>query len=277
MRNIYLQYYSFGEFHPDKNEECFKAAADMGYAGLELFGPNFAAGPEKISEWLKTYGLDAISMHADTDHVVSMIPFAKAVGARFIGIGMQYMPDEASVYAFAERLNEIGAACRDEGLTLVYHNHTQEFKKYGDKTVLELLLENTKPDCLSLEMDAGWVAAAGASPIEFVERYGDRVKLIHVKESDAVIGVLGQWNPADMVFDADGVPVFGEEQKAEMERSEGVNCPAGKGLVNWKELADLADQKGCRGYIVERERTYEGALSRMECLAADIAYYKTVL
>lgn len=275
MDKIYLQMYSFGEFDPTKTEETLKTASEMGFAGVELFGPNFATEPATMKQYLDKYGLEAISLHADTDKIISMIPYAKALGLKFIGIGMAYLPDETAVLNYAAQLNDIGKQCREHGLTLTYHNHTQEFKKYGDKNVLELLLENTDPEYLSLEVDAGWVAAAGESPLDFIEKYGDRVKLIHIKESGSVVGVLSQWNPAEMILDENGHPTFNEEQKAEMERSQKINCPAGQGLVDWKALTDLADTKGCQAYIVEREYSYEG--ERIDCLKADIRYYKSVL
>lgn len=274
MSKIYLQMYSFAEFDPAKTKEQLESAAEMGYSGVELFGPNFATDAETMKNYLQTYGLEAISMHTNTGSVIDMIPYAKALSMNFIGIGMEYLPDEAAVLEYAKTLNDIGHQCRTQGLTLTYHNHTQEFKQYGDKNVLEILLENTDPENLSLEVDAGWVAAAGASPIEFVEKYGDRVKLIHIKESSEVIGVQPQMNPNREV-DENGVPIFSEEEKARMRKSDEINCPAGQGLVDWKALKALADSKGCQAYIVEREHSYAG--TRKECLKADIDYYKTVI
>ena len=275
MEKIYLQMYSFGEFDPEKTRDHLKAASEMGFSGVELFGPDFVTDALTMKKYLEEYHLEAISLHADTDQIVSMIPYAKTLGLQFIGIGMAYLPDEAAIAAYAKKLNDIGRQCREQGLTLTYHNHTQEFKKYGEKNVLELLLENTDPDYLSLEIDAGWVAAAGESPEAFIEKYGNRVKLIHIKESAEVIGVMPQMNPAERKTDENGHPVFSEQEKADMEKSQKINCPAGKGLVDWKALEKVADAKGCAAYIVEREYSYAG--ERLDCLKADIDYYKSVL
>ncbi len=275
MDKIYLQMYSFEDFDPANNRANLQAAADMGFAGVELFGPNMATDAATMKTWLEECGLTAVSMHANTDAVISMIPYAKEVGLPFIGIGMQYMGSEEDVYAFAEKLNEIGKVCREEGLTLTYHNHTQELLEYNGKNILEILLENTDPSYLSLEVDAGWMAAAGVSPLEFVQKYGERIKLIHIKESSEVIGVLEPWDPAAMIFDENGHPSFPPEQQAKLDYSKTINCPAGAGIVDWKALEEVATAKGVQAYIVERETTYAG--ERIDCLKEDIAYYKSIL
>ena len=97
----------------------------------------------------------------------------------------------------------------------------------------------------SIELDAGWCAAAGFSPVEFVKKHSGRVKLIHIKESSRVIGTDKP----------------GEDTKE-------INCPAGLGLVDWKVLKDAADVNGCEAYIVEREHSYEG--TRTQCLKAGL-------
>lgn len=273
MGKIFLQMYSFGEFEPEKTKEHLKLASLMGYSGVELFGPNFATDCETMKSYLEEYHLEAVSMHTDTDNVLAMIPYAKGLGMKFIGIGMAYIPDEAAAVAYAKQLNDIGRQCREQGLTLTYHNHTQEFKMYGNRNILEILLENTQPEYLSLEVDAGWAAAAGASPEAFVERYGDRIQLIHVKESNEVIGVMPQMNP-DQPVDENGHPVFSDEEIARMKKCEQINCAAGQGIVDWRSLKAIADQKGCQAYIVEREYSYAGA--RVDCLKADLEFYKTI-
>ena len=49
--------------------------------------------------------------------------------------------------------------------------------------MIDVLMKETNPDYVSFELDAGWCAAAGFDPIELVQTYSGRVKLIHVKES----------------------------------------------------------------------------------------------
>lgn len=43
-------------------------------------------------------------------------------------------------------------------------------------------MENTDPDCLSLELDTFWVMRAGLNPVETLRHFGRRVKLVHQKD-----------------------------------------------------------------------------------------------
>jgi sugar phosphate isomerase/epimerase len=275
MDKIYVQMYSFASFSPDENEKNFADAAKLGFYGVELFGPNFAMTPQQLAETLKKYGLEAVSLHASTDRIEEMIPFAETLGMRFMGIGMHYIPDGTAAVLFAERLNQIGEVCAQHGIMLTYHNHTQEFLECDGKTILDIIAENTNPAYIGLELDAGWCAAAGVDPIAFVKKHAGRIKLIHLKESREVIGVQPPMNPAEMQLDEQGRPKFTEKQLNEMEYMKSINCPAGEGIVDWTKLKVAADAQGCEAYIVERELTY--ANERLDCLKADIEYYKNNL
>lgn len=274
MEKIYLQMYSFGEGEPEKTKSHIEAAAQMGYAGVELFGPDFETDAAALKACLEENHLEAVSLHAPAEKIESLIPYAKTLGLSFIGIGMHYLPDMAAVDAFCARLNELGAVCRENGMMLTYHNHTQEFAVLGDKTIIEHILDKTNPDDVNLELDAGWCAAAGYDPVEFVRAHPGRVRLIHIKESKEPIGVQKPVNPDDIRRDEHGEPIISDEDKAIEERNKKINCPAGQGLVDWRALMDAATPLGCAAYIVEREYTYAG--TRLDCLKADIEYYKTL-
>lgn len=280
MAKINVQMYSFMEGFevPYDNETVFRTAAELGFDGVEIFGPNFGMGPERIKELTEELKLDVISMHVpSSDKVIEMIPFAKALDMKFIGIGMELMRNDEEVHAFAKRLNEMGEECAKNGLTLTYHNHTQEFAPCESKTIWDTLMDETNPEFVSFELDAGWAAAAGVDPIEIIEKYSGRVKLVHIKESDMVIGPQPPHDFGDLPKDENGFPMFTKEQKENMLRDKKLNCPAGKGLVDWAKLKKIADANGCQGYSVEREATPDIYETRKDALAADVIYYKSIL
>lgn len=274
MRKINLQMYSFMDGTMNDTKENLKAASEMGYDGVELFGPNLELPVEEMKDLLAKYHLEPVSMHVNTDQIMEKLPYAKALGMKFIGIGMQPMMDEDAVHAFAKKLNELGAVCVQEGLMITYHNHTQEFGSYNGKRIIDILLEETNPEAVGFELDAGWCAAAGCNPIEFIQKNSGRICLVHIKESREPIGVQAYVDFESLKKDEKGTPIFTPEMEAEMDRAKKINCAAGEGLVDWKALMKVADEQGCKAYIVEREFSYEG--SRLDCLKADIAYYKTI-
>lgn len=277
MAKINLQMYSFADGTMEDTRENLAAAAKMGYSGVELFGPNYSVPAEEMKTLLQEQKLEPISLHTPTDTIENMIPYAKTIGAAFMGIGMHPMFTDEDVHSFAETLNTLGAKCRENGITLTYHNHTQEFAPCGGKTILETILDETDPQNVALELDAGWCAAAGLDPVEFVQKHSGRVKLIHIKESSRVLGVLPPIDWSKLPRDDNGQVIFSEEMKAGFKRNKEINCAAGSGIVDWAKLQAAADANGCRHYIVEREFTPSPFTTRLETLEADLWYYQSVM
>lgn len=294
MGKINLQMYSFMDGAMNDSRENFRRAAEMGYDGVELFGPNFEIPAEELKALLEELKLEPVSLHAPkTEMVEGLIPFANTLGMKFIGIGMEVLKDEESVHRFAKTLNRIGKACAEKGLMLTYHNHTQEFADCGRigsvpdaagseaesksagqaNRVIDVLMRETDPEYVSFELDAGWCAAAGFDPIAFVKQYSGRVKLIHIKESSRVVGPQPPMDFGSLPRDENGAPIFSEELKKTMEELDRINCRAGEGLVDWKALKEAAGQNGCQAYIVEREYSVSG--NRLNDLRADLEYYRT--
>ena len=275
MGKIYLQMYSFMDGKHNDTRESIRLASEMGYDGVELFGANFDVPAEEMKELLDKYGLDAVSMHVpDTDTLEDFIPYAKTVGARFIGISMEPMKDEEAVHAWARRLNKFGESCKKEGLTMIYHNHTQEFAPCGDARIIDVLLDETDPELVSFELDAGWCAAAGADPIEHVKRYSGRIKLLHVKESEKVIGAMPYLDFNGFEKDENGRPILPQEVRDMLAEAKKINCAACEGLVDWKKMTEAADANGCCAHIVERESDHG---DRIEELKNDIKRYREVM
>ena len=292
MGKVNLQMYSFMDGTMNDSRENFRRAAEMGYDGAELFGPDFEIPAEELKALLEELNLEPVSLHAPkTEMVEELIPFANTLGMKFIGIGMEVLKDEESVHRFAKTLNRIGKACAEKGLMLTYHNHTQEFADCGrigsvhggtetaldgargTNRVIDVLMRETDPEYVSFELDAGWCAAAGFDPIAFVEQYSGRVKLIHIKESSRVVGPQPPMDFGSLPRDENGAPIFSDELKKTMEELDRINCRAGEGLVDWKALKEAADQNGCQAYIVEREYSVSG--NRLNDLKADLEYYRT--
>ncbi|MBS5522453.1 MAG: sugar phosphate isomerase/epimerase [Clostridiales bacterium] len=272
MDKIYLQMFSFGEFDPALTRAQICAAADMGYSGVELFATNFEMPAEEMKELLENRELEAVSLHTNADKVEEMIPYAKALGMSYIGIGMHYIPDHKAALEFAKTLNELGAKCQEAGLMVTYHNHTQEFNVFDGEKVIDTLMEHTAPALVGFELDAGWCSAAGEDPVAFINSHKGRIKLIHVKETDKVIGPEPPMNPADMKFDEKGRPVISDEMKKANELKMSMDCPTGQGINDWNAIKAAADAQGCHIYIVEREYTYKG--TRMDCLKEDLEYLR---
>src|SRR3954470_20568552 len=68
------------------------------------------------------------------------------------------------------------------------HNHDIEFETvFGNRTVYDILMANTDPRNVVFQLDLYWAANGGGlqNPLKVLKRYGDRIKLFHVKDMAA--------------------------------------------------------------------------------------------
>ena len=61
----------------------------------------------------------------------------------------------------AAEANHVGEKAKAAGLQYAYHNHNFEFKDYGGQTGYDLLLKETDPALVKLELDCGWMTIGG--------------------------------------------------------------------------------------------------------------------
>jgi sugar phosphate isomerase/epimerase len=108
------------------------------------------------------------------------------LGIKYFGSGgTPNYTTEAEWIAYAEYLNELGAVARQQGQTLMVHNHNWEFQRvFGDRTAFDILIEYTDPRNVVFQVDLYWATSGGgiANPVELLERYGNRIQLFHVKD-----------------------------------------------------------------------------------------------
>lgn len=101
---------------------------------------------------------------------VSVLPFRAIVGNR------------GQLLRFAEILESLGKYYRERGLQLCFHHHDFEFRHYGGDTGLDLLLSNTSPENVGLELDTYWVARGGRSPQDMITDLDGRVRMVHLRD-----------------------------------------------------------------------------------------------
>lgn len=81
----------------------------------------------------------------------------------------------------AESLNQIGAKLQRNGFRLLYHNHDFEFREEFDgKRGMDLLLENTDPFLVGMELHIGQLPQFGIDIPDYIAGLGRRLKVLHV-------------------------------------------------------------------------------------------------
>lgn len=139
---------------------------------------------------VKDSGLKVVSVHQDLGSV-ERDPAAVAREAlgfgtdRVVITGMYRFSygEEAAVRELAARLNKAGVALKQEGVSLLYHNHNCEFLRVAPgRTGYDLLLAETDPELVNFEFDSYWCADCGADPLSVMDALGTRMKLWHIND-----------------------------------------------------------------------------------------------
>lgn len=173
-------------------ERC-QSVADAGFDGVELVGLD--PGP--------CDGVDVAAAHVGLDTLeaspTEAVERARAHGTNTLVVPF-VDPDAVRPDAIdrtAERLDALAEAVETAGGRLLYHNHEFEFEFVreraaggdgasdrcsgdGSDTPFGRLADATTR--LGFEVDVGWAAAAGVDPVSVVERFGDRIPLVHLKD-----------------------------------------------------------------------------------------------
>lgn len=201
-----------------------RKVAAMGYAAVEPagFGNSDA---QSVGAALRDMGMRACAAHIALDRLEGQFEAALA-DLRAIGCDMAVVPfltPELRIQgpAVAARLNALAARLKAEGVGLAYHNHDFEFAPQGDTTLWEQLTAGTDPDLVKLEVDLGWVEAAGVNPADLLARHAGRVAMVHIKDWASV--------------------------------ADRRDAPAGAGVMAWPTLIPAAEAAGARFFIVEQD------------------------
>ena len=137
-------------------ETVLSSLSEMGYRNVEPFTLS-GLSAEDYRALLDKYGLKASARHVDVGRpenpadIEQILADNKTLGIQYFGSGSTPIfpliyTTEAQWIAYAEYLDELGALARQQGQTLMVHNHDIEFETvFGDQTVFDILMANTDP------------------------------------------------------------------------------------------------------------------------------------
>ncbi|WP_298330450.1 ThuA domain-containing protein [Haloactinopolyspora sp.] len=148
-----------------------------GYTGAELGALITGAGMAAPS-----VGLGADQIENDIDGVIET---AKGLGASYVRISGSGSWSLADYHHIADVLDEAGAVAKAAGITLAYHNHGFEFEIQDGVRPYDVLVRETDPNLVTMELDLYWAVDAGADPVELFRQYPGRFALLHVKDRAA--------------------------------------------------------------------------------------------
>ena len=141
-----------------------------------------------------------------------------------------------SVKQRAAQLNANGAIAKKFGMKILVHNHTGEFEKLldSDRTTYDVLLAETDPALVTMQLDIGWVYVAGVDPIALFKAHPGRFELWHIKDAVGLKTVNPSLSPNARVSSMAFVPV-------------------GAGQIDYKPVFDQAGLAGLKHFCVEQD------------------------
>ena len=192
---IGLQLYSVRQSLAADPWGTLEAIAAAGYTTIEAAnhdamndpGVGFGVSASEFRTRLDELGLSIAGCHINPLDI-GILPRAFAYQAELgntdFGCDIEFFPSNDRDYILrrAETFNQIGALAKSHGMRFYYHNHFQEFQRCGDQYVYEMIMEHTDPELVKIEMDTYWMYRGGQDPLMWMERYADRVILLHQKD-----------------------------------------------------------------------------------------------
>lgn len=180
---IALQLWSVKEACEDDFFGTLEKVAEMGYDGVEFAG-YYGKSPSEIKTKLAELGLEVAGSHISKEmleaELEDVIVFERELGNKFIICPYADFETKQEWLSFAEKLREITKTIQQAGMQFGYHNHAHELEKVDDAIILENLLGNV-PEMIA-ELDTYWIEYAGVGVIPFIEKYRNRVPLVHIKD-----------------------------------------------------------------------------------------------
>ena len=238
IKNVGIQLYSVRkEMMADATGTLLKLG-QIGYQEIESAqsekGNYYGLAPSEIKKILKDQGMTLRSGHTHIDaNWQKSIDEAAEAGQEYIICSVLPSPGQTveNYQKSADMFNQAGEQCKKSGLMFGYHNHASEYDTVDGQVLYDVLLNRAQPDLVHMEMDLGWVIAAGKDPIAYFEKYPGRFPLWHLKDM----------NVAD-------------KRSVEF----------GKGTVDVIGLFKHAKQSGMKYYFVEQEEYAVNAFESME-------------
>ena len=191
LDHIGVQLYSFRKAMLKDPVATLKLISDIGFREIETAssgsGHYYGMTPEEMKRTCREFGMNLRSghVHLDDKFEETMEEALEAGQEYLICSSMPTNGQTRDNYKrVADAFNKAGEACLKNGIKFGYHNHEYEFESDGDVVLFDVLMDNTEPELVHMELDLGWVAASGKDPVSYFKRYPGRFPLWHLKDMD---------------------------------------------------------------------------------------------
>ncbi|HEX8524394.1 MAG TPA: sugar phosphate isomerase/epimerase [Tepidisphaeraceae bacterium] len=226
-----IQLYTVRDLTAKDFPGTMKKLAGIGYRAVELAGYGNLKTAQEAKAALDEAGLKVSGAHAPIDQLETKLDqiLAEATELGHTNIICPWMPEERRKTAedwkkAAKSLEKIGYECHQKGFQLCYHNHSFEFQKFEGKRGFDILFENCDANMVKCELDVYWVQHGGEDPVKLINRMGERIHLMHLKDM-----------------------AKGPEKKF---------APVGTGIIDFKGILEAGTKAQTQWGCVEQDNSY---------------------
>ncbi|MEL7001228.1 MAG: sugar phosphate isomerase/epimerase [Bacteroidota bacterium] len=199
------QLYSIRDKMATDPVETLKKLKSVGYQDFEIYGYDpekdqiYGFSPKEFKMILDDLELTVSSGHygfsdyfakpdsALEEFVEQCIIAAKELDSKYITWPWldPSLRTKDNYQLLSDKLNKIGEQVNKSGLGFAYHNHGYEFEKHDGVSGYQIILNETDPALVKLQLDMYWVMhSADQTPKEIVDSQAGRIVMWHVKDMD---------------------------------------------------------------------------------------------
>jgi len=191
LSRIGVQLYTVRNAMKENVERTLEQVARIGYKEVEFAG-YFGRTPQQVRAQLDANGLTAPSAHsADLPTVrtrfAEVLETATIIGHRYVLCASLPRSEQTldGYKRIAAEFNSAGEVAAKSGLVFGFHNHDEVFKPLGSTTGYDILLAETDPKLVAMQMDLFWIVKGGKDPLAYFAKYPGRFASVHVKDMAA--------------------------------------------------------------------------------------------
>ena len=260
---IAIQLYSLRNTVPNDVECTLTALKEMGYDGVEFAGL-YGKSPQELRAICERVGIVPISSHISFpniyDELDKHIAESVALGVKYVAISYLHRDchkggeQHEGVY---DKLKQISARFKENGIKLLYHNHSFEMCEFEGKRLYEWLFEAMTEDELQPELDTGWIEVEVGEAEQYIRKFKDRCDLVHVKS------YYGKDGYDELVHSPDEIKP----------RDKYDFCNFKKGRLDVGAIVRASEESGTKWLIVEQDRP-DPDISELESARINIEVLK---
>jgi sugar phosphate isomerase/epimerase len=183
----------------------------------------------------------------DDDQLKKIIEYYVELGGKYLSFPIDFFPSRDYLLKRCDLYNHIGSLCKLNGIRFLYHNHFHEFALLEGRPVMDMLIENTDPGLVGIELDVYWTILGAFDPVEKIHQYGKRINLLHQKDFPlSQVQNMNMWTKLDR-----NIPLTWESFHDQI-RPE-YFTEVGKGLIKIQDVIDAGNEFNIPYILIEQD------------------------